>query len=56
MALLQLAHARRCADLQMGEGITVALSYMVPYKIRDGRLAPVLEEFTPSPAPACVLT
>jgi DNA-binding transcriptional LysR family regulator len=39
----------------MGEGITVALSYMVADKIRDGQLAPVLEEFSPSPAPVNIV-
>jgi DNA-binding transcriptional LysR family regulator len=39
----------------MGEGITVALSYMVADKIRDGRLAPVLEEFAPSPVPVNIV-
>ncbi|GLI95319.1 transcriptional regulator [Methylocystis echinoides] len=47
--------AMSIAAAEMGEGITVALSYMVADKIRDGRLAPVLEEFTPSPAPVNIV-
>lgn len=39
------------AAAEMGDGITVALSYMVADKIRDGRLAPVLDSFTPPPVP-----
>jgi DNA-binding transcriptional LysR family regulator len=35
----------------MGDGITVALSYMVADKIRDGRLTAVLDSFTPAPVP-----
>jgi DNA-binding transcriptional LysR family regulator len=47
--------AMSIAAAEMGEGITVALSYMVADKIRVGRLAPVLEEFTPSPAPVNIV-
>lgn len=39
------------AAAEMGEGITIALSYMVADQIRDGRLAPVLDSFTPPPVP-----
>ena len=39
------------AAAEMGDGITVALSYMVAEQIRDGRLAPVLDNFTPPPVP-----
>jgi DNA-binding transcriptional LysR family regulator len=39
------------AAAEMGDGITVALSYMVADKVRDGRLAPVLDSFTPPPVP-----
>jgi DNA-binding transcriptional LysR family regulator len=39
------------AAAEMGDGITVALSYMVAEQIRDGRLAPVLDKFTPPPIP-----
>lgn len=35
----------------MGEGITIALSYMVADQIAAGRLVPVLEEFTPPAVP-----
>lgn len=36
---------------EMGEGITIALSYMVVEKIREGRLATVLDDVAPSPVP-----
>lgn len=36
---------------EMGHGITIALSYMVSDRIRDGKLAPVLDTFTPPPQP-----
>lgn len=39
------------AAAEMGDGITVALSYMVADKIRDGRLVPVLDSVTPPPVP-----
>lgn len=41
--------AASIAAAEMGDGITVALSYMVADQIRDGRLAPVLDNFTPPP-------
>jgi DNA-binding transcriptional LysR family regulator len=34
-----------------GHGITIALSYMVAERIREGRLRPVLEDFTLPPQP-----
>ena len=34
-----------------GNGITIALSYMVTEAIREGRLVPVLNEFRPPPVP-----
>lgn len=36
---------------ELGHGITIALSYMVSEKIRDGKLVPVLEAFTLPPQP-----
>ncbi|WP_284179870.1 LysR family transcriptional regulator [Rhabdaerophilum sp. SD176] len=36
---------------EMGDGITIALSYMVADKILDGRLVPVLDDFTPPAVP-----
>ncbi len=39
------------AAAQAGDGITIALSYMVVDAVRDGRLVPVLGEFTPEPVP-----
>ncbi len=33
------------------QGITIALSYMIADDLADGRLVPVLEAFTPPPAP-----
>lgn len=39
------------AAAEMGDGITMALSYMVADKIRGGRLAPVLERFNSAPVP-----
>ncbi len=39
------------AVAQAGTGITIALSYMVADRIRDGRLVPVLSEFSPAPVP-----
>lgn len=36
---------------EAGEGITIALSYMVADMVRDRRLAPVLDRFTPPPVP-----
>jgi len=43
--------AASIAAAEMGDGITVALSYMVADKIRDGRLVPVLDSVTPPPVP-----
>ena len=43
--------AAAIAAAEMGDGITVALSYMVADQIRDGRLAPLLDNFTPPPVP-----
>jgi DNA-binding transcriptional LysR family regulator len=34
-----------------GEGITLALSYMVAEQVRNGELVPVLSEFLPSAEP-----
>ncbi len=39
------------AAAEMGDGITIALSYMVADKIKDGRLVLVLDEFTPPALP-----
>lgn len=36
---------------EMGHGVTIALSYMVSDKIREGKLAPVLDIFTLPPQP-----
>ncbi len=36
---------------EMGDGIAIALSYMVAEKIREGRLTTVLDDVAPSPAP-----
>ena len=38
-------------DAEMGHGVTIALSYMVSDKIREGKLAPVLDAFTLPPQP-----
>ena len=43
--------AAAIAAAEMGDGITVALSYMVADQIRDGQLAPLLDDFTPPPVP-----
>lgn len=40
---------------EMGDGITIALSYMVADKIRDGRLVPVLDELTPAGVPVSLV-
>ncbi|MBI3144169.1 MAG: LysR family transcriptional regulator, partial [Pseudogulbenkiania sp.] len=34
-----------------GDGVTIALSYMVDEELKAGRLVPVLAEFWPDPAP-----
>ncbi len=39
------------AAAEAGDGITVALSYMVAEQIRQGRLIPVLADLTPPPVP-----
>lgn len=39
------------AGAERGFGITIALSYMVAGAIADGRLTPVLDNFTPPPVP-----
>lgn len=36
---------------EMGHGITIVLSYMVIDKIREGKLVPILQAFTPPPQP-----
>lgn len=36
---------------EAGHGITIALSYMVRDRIREGRLIPVLDDLTPPPRP-----
>jgi DNA-binding transcriptional LysR family regulator len=36
---------------EMGHGITIALSYMVSDRVRDGKLVPVLDTFTLPPQP-----
>lgn len=43
------------AAAENGEGITIALSYMVAEKIREGRLLPVLDAFTPAPVPVSLV-
>lgn len=39
------------AAAEAGDGITIALSYMVAEQIRQGRLVPVLEDLTPPSVP-----
>ncbi|MEH7830026.1 LysR substrate-binding domain-containing protein [Gemmobacter denitrificans] len=39
------------AAAEAGEGITVALSYMVAEQIRQGRLVQILNEWTPPAVP-----
>lgn len=39
------------AAAEMGDGITIALSYMVANQIREGRLVTVLDSVTPPPVP-----
>ena len=36
---------------EMGHGITVALSYMVGDRIRDGKLRTILDDYAPAPRP-----
>ena len=43
--------ASAIAAAEMGEGITMALSYMVARQIRERRLVAVLAEFMPGPVP-----
>ncbi|WP_368413127.1 LysR substrate-binding domain-containing protein [Dongia sp.] len=43
------------AAAEKGDGITMALSYMVAEQIRKGRLVPVLEKFTPPPVPVQIV-
>ncbi|HRE19983.1 MAG TPA: LysR family transcriptional regulator [Rhabdaerophilum sp.] len=40
---------------EMGDGITIALSYMVADKIREGSLVPVLDEFIPPAVPVSLV-
>jgi DNA-binding transcriptional LysR family regulator len=49
---LEINDAHACIDAaERGRGITIALSYMVTDAIKEGRLVPVLPEFTPPPVP-----
>ena len=49
---LEINDAHACINAaERGKGITIALSYMVNNAIREGRLVPVLKEFTPPPVP-----
>ncbi len=43
------------AAAEMGDGITIALSYMVADSIRAGRLVPVLDEVTPAAVPVSIV-
>ncbi|HWK66285.1 MAG TPA: LysR family transcriptional regulator [Rhizobiaceae bacterium] len=43
------------ASAEMGDGITVALSYMVVDQIREGRLVTVLDDMTPPPVPVHIV-
>lgn len=43
--------AASIAAAELGEGITVALSYMVADKVREGRLVPILDDLAPPPVP-----
>lgn len=43
--------AAAIAAAEAGEGITVALSYMVAKRVREKRLAPVFEQFAPAALP-----
>lgn len=40
---------------EMGDGITIALSYMVADKILDGRLVPILDDYTPPAVPVSLV-
>lgn len=49
-ARLEVNDAYACIDAaELGKGITIVLSYMVVKAIHEGRLVPVLPEFTPPP-------
>jgi DNA-binding transcriptional LysR family regulator len=48
--------AAAIAAAEAGEGITISLCYMVAGAIRDGRLVPVLEPFTPAAVPVHLVT
>ncbi len=51
-ARFEINDTHACIDAaERGTGITIALSYMVTEAIRDGRLIPVLPDFTPPPVP-----
>ena len=51
-ARLEINDAHACIDAaERGTGITIALSYMVTDAIHDGRLVPVLPDFTPPSVP-----
>lgn len=43
------------AAAENGDGITIALSYMVADKIREGRLLPILDAFTPAAVPVSLV-
>ena len=43
------------AAAETGDGITIALSYMVAEKINEGRLVTVLDEFTPPAVPVSLV-
>jgi DNA-binding transcriptional LysR family regulator len=47
--------AAAIAVAENGDGITIALSYMVADKIRDGRLIPILDAFTPAAVPVSLV-
>lgn len=49
---LEINDAHACINAaENDKGITIALSYMVTDAIREGRLVPVLKEFSPPPVP-----
>jgi DNA-binding transcriptional LysR family regulator len=43
------------ASAENGDGITIALSYMVADRIRDGRLIPVLDAYAPAAVPVSLV-
>lgn len=43
------------AAAEAGDGITLALSYMVADKVREGRVVTVLDEFSPPPVPVSLV-